>query len=149
MAIEIPGSMKEEHEALHEELKRLTAIPGGVGGAAQEVARVLHPHFEKEEKYALPPLGLLAPLSRGELKKEMKDVLALTDRLKKDLKEMIKEHAAVGAALEKLSRAAKLESRPEALEFARKLALHAKTEEEVSYPASILVGELVRLKLGA
>ncbi len=147
MEIKVPESMKKEHQALHEELKRLTAIPGGVGVAAQEVARVLHPHFQKEEEYALPPLGLLVPLSRGEPTAEMRQVLSMTDRLQKDLKEMLKEHAAVGAALEKLSQAARMENRPEALEFARALALHARNEEEVSYPASILVGKIVRMKL--
>jgi len=33
-------------------------------------------------------------------------------------------------------------------EFAEALMLHAKTEEEVLYPASILIGEYVREKLG-
>jgi hypothetical protein len=31
--------------------------------------------------------------------------------------------------------------------FAEKLMLHAKTEEEVLYPAAILVGEYLKLKL--
>jgi hypothetical protein len=33
-------------------------------------------------------------------------------------------------------------------ELAEKLALHARGEEEVYYPAAILVGELVRRRLG-
>jgi hypothetical protein len=37
---------------------------GKVGEAAKAVANVLHPHFEKEEEYALPPLGLLSCLAR-------------------------------------------------------------------------------------
>jgi hypothetical protein len=32
--------------------------------------------------------------------------------------------------------------------FARKLILHAQTEEEILYPASILIGEYLKLKLG-
>jgi hypothetical protein len=34
-----------------------------------------------------------------------------------------------------------------ACSFAEKLALHAQTEEEVLYPAAILVGEYLKLKL--
>jgi len=35
----------------------------------------------------------------------------------------------------------------EYVEFAENLKLHAKTEEEVMYPAAILVGEYLKLKL--
>ena len=37
--------------------------------------------------------------------------------------------------------AAQAENRPEFARFAEKLILHARTEEEVLYPAAILVGE--------
>jgi hypothetical protein len=33
-----------------------------VGEATKAVTDVLHSHFEKEEEYALPPLGLLSSL---------------------------------------------------------------------------------------
>ena len=59
MDIKIPTSLKVEHEELHAELVALTKAPGRVGEAARNVAALLHPHFVKEEKYALPPLGLL------------------------------------------------------------------------------------------
>jgi hypothetical protein len=39
------------------------------------------------------------------------------------------------------------ESLPDHARFAEKLALHAKTEEDVLYPAAILVGEYLKLKL--
>ena len=56
MDIKIPTSLKVEHEELHAELVALTKAPGRVGEAARNVAALLHPHFVKEEKYALPPL---------------------------------------------------------------------------------------------
>ena len=59
MDIKIPTSLKVEHEELHAELVALTKAPGRVGEAARNVAAQLHPHFVKEEKNALPPLGLL------------------------------------------------------------------------------------------
>ena len=48
MNLKIPGSLKAEHEELHEELGRATRVGGKTGDAAQAVAKVLHPHFVKE-----------------------------------------------------------------------------------------------------
>ena len=70
--IRIPESIRVEHEAIHEALVRATKAPGSVGAAARELAAVLHPHFVREEQIALPPLGLLAPLARGEFTPEMR-----------------------------------------------------------------------------
>lgn len=53
---------------------------------------------------------------------------------------MLQEHKAVVAALNNLVAAAEAENKPEHVEFAKKLMLHAQTEEEVLYPAAILVG---------
>ena len=63
--------MKAEHEELYVEL--IAAIDSGaaVGDAAKAVAELLHPHFVKEEAYALPPLGLLALLGKGHVRPEM------------------------------------------------------------------------------
>ena len=43
--------------------------------------------------------------------------------------------------------AAKRENKHESIRFSEKLAMHAQTEEEVLYPASILVGEYLKLRL--
>ncbi|MBI4196003.1 MAG: hypothetical protein HY526_13100 [Betaproteobacteria bacterium] len=147
MEFEIPKSLKSEHEDLHSTLVRATKEPGLTGAAARAVAALLHSHFVKEEQFALPPLGLLAPLSRGEWKPEMRGVLDLTERLKAELPQMLAEHRAIVTALDKLKDAARAEGRSEYAEFAEKLKLHAQTEEEVSYPTAILIGEYVRLKL--
>lgn len=49
--------------------------------AAKAVADVLHPHFEKEEEYALPPLGLLSSLTKqAKVRPEIKTVLAMVQR---------------------------------------------------------------------
>ena len=146
MKVEIPESLKLEHEELHADLVRATQAGGKTGEAAKGVAKVLHDHFVKEEEFALPPIGLLAALARGEVDKQMRDVLVMTDRLKAELPEMLREHQSVVAALKKLSAAAEEEKLPEHARFAEKLALHAKTEEDVLYPAAILVGEYLKLK---
>lgn len=143
----VPPSLKSEHEQLHSELARATKAGGKTGEAAKAVAEVLHNHFLKEEEFALPPIGLLSALARGEVDEEMRGVLVMTERLKADLPEMLREHQAVVAALEQLTAAAEKEKLPEHARFAEKLMLHAQTEEEVLYPAAILVGEYLKLKL--
>ncbi len=143
----IPESLKLEHEELHADLVSATKAGGKTGEAAKDVAKVLHDHFVKEEEFALPPIGLLAALARGEVDKEMRGVLIMTERLKAELPEMLREHQAVVAALAQLAAAAEKEKLPEHARFAEKLALHAKTEEDVLYPAAILVGEYLKLKL--
>ena len=147
MKIEIPHSLKAEHEELHMELAEATKAGGTIGEAAKGVARVLHSHFLKEEEYALPPLGLLSVLAQGQFTPEMIEVLKMTDRLKAELPEMVEEHRAIVEALGILTDAAKKEKKMEYVHFAEKLTLHAKTEEEVLYPAALLIGEYIKTKI--
>ncbi len=149
MKFEIPPAMKAEHDELHAELVNATRAGGATGEAAEAVAKVLHGHFVKEEEIALPPLGLLATLSQGKVEAEMADILKLTDRLRAELPTMLSEHKDVVFALERLIAAAVAENKPEAARFAEKLQLHAETEEQVSYPAALLIGLYVRDKLAA
>jgi hypothetical protein len=95
----------------------------------------------------MPPLGLLSELAAGRLSKDAAKVVALTDKLKNELPAMLKEHEDIVVALDALAKAAQQENKPLVLHFAEKLKLHAKTEEEVLYPAAILVGEYIKLKL--
>jgi hemerythrin HHE cation binding domain-containing protein len=144
----IPEPLKAEHAELHAELEEATRAGGRVGKAAKEVAKRLHPHFVREEELALPPLGLLAPLAQGAVSSGMVEVLALTGRLEAALPSMLIEHKEIVAALGDLVAAAKAENQPQHARFAEKLMLHARTEEEVLYPAAILVGRYVKRTLG-
>ena len=143
--IRIPAPLKEEHEELHADLVRATKAGGRTGEAAKAVAVALHPHFVKEEAFALPALGLLADLAHGKLDPAMLNVLALTDKLEAELPAMLEEHKAIVSALMALTEAADAESKPEAARFAQKLILHAQTEEQVLYPAALLVGRYLRV----
>ena len=143
----IPHTMEIEHEELLRELRKGTREGGETGEAAKKLAKIVHPHFVKEEDFALPPLGLLPLLSKGRVTPDMKDILLMTDKLKAELKQMLKEHRQILTALKRLVAAAKKERKLEYVRFADRLTLHAKTEEELHYPAAILVGEYVKLKL--
>ena len=147
MIFNAPASLNEEHEDLHNELARITEAGGAIGEAAKKVAMIMHPHFVKEEEYAMPPLGLLEPLSQGKISTEMKDMLLITDKLKTMLPQMLSEHQAIVDALIKLANISIKEDMMEIAFIAKKRIAHVKNEEEVLYPAAILVGEYLRLKL--
>ena len=144
--VPIPQSIQKEHEAIHAALVEATKAPGRTGAAAKELAAVLHPHFVREEEIALPPLGLLAPLSAGARPPGIKEALTMTDALKRELPRMLEEHKGIRAAVEKLRAAAREERQAKAEQLADDLALHAQTEEEVLYPAAVLVGDVIRAR---
>jgi hypothetical protein len=147
-AIQVPPALKSAHDELHAELKRATDSGGRIGAAASAVARLMHPHFISEEELALPPLGLLSELSKGKLGAEVADVLKLTDNLEHELPRMLAEHKEIVATLQRLVEAANIEGKPDIAAFAAKLMAHARAEEEVSYPAAILIGRYLRSAFG-
>jgi hypothetical protein len=144
----IPESIRAEHAEIHAELEEATRAPGAVGAAAKELAAVLHPHFVREEQVAQPPLGLIGPLASGAAISDAaaSEALAMTDTLRRELPRMLQEHAVIRAAVEKLRETAHAANAAKAEELAEKLALHAKTEEEVLYPAALLVGDALRAR---
>jgi hypothetical protein len=142
----IPAPLKAEHAELHARLDRAIGSGGSTAEAARKLAEVLHPHFVKEESYALPQLGHLKALSAGGAIAGNEDVIKLADKLKAEMPKMLKEHQSILEAIEKLSGAAAAENKKEFVEFAENLKHHAQMEEEIFYPTSILIGEYLKLK---
>ncbi len=142
----IPESIIVEHKEIHGMLSNALKTGGETAKAAKAVEELLHPHFVKEEEYALPPLGLLKPLSEGKITNDANDAQRLSKKLKTELKQMIAEHKAIVGKLDELISAATKESKKQPIEFAEKLKAHAKAEEDVYYPAAILVGEYLKIK---
>jgi hypothetical protein len=149
MNYEIPLPLRQEHDELHEHLRAATQAGGEVGDAAKALARLMHPHFVKEDEFALPPLGLLSQVAQGDVTAEMAGVLKLTDRLEAEMPAMVAEHKTIVAALARLADAARRAGRGDIVDFAQKLSVHAQAEEQVMYPAALLVGRFVRERLEA
>lgn len=144
--IAIPKPLQAEHEELHAELARLIKSGRRTGEAAQKLAGVLDPHFQKENEYALPPLGLLVPLSEGKFDCNMTVILKLTDKLRAEMPTMLSEHKDIGTALAQLRNAAMSENYADGVRFAEHLAAHAQMEEHVTYPTALLIGLYVKNK---
>lgn len=145
---QIPDSVRAEHREVHAALEEAVRAGGEVGKAANALHAILQPHFEREEEIALPPLGMLQPLASGAADPEMASILPMTDALKAELPQMLEEHKRIRAAVERLRHAAEAEGKLAQVQLAEQLTLHAQAEEEVYYPAAILVGEIVRSRLG-
>ncbi len=146
MAQSAPESLKREHAELQAWLVAASRSGGKTAAAAQAVARALQPHFAREEQYALPPLGALLRLVTGDIPPDSDRIIEMAESLKRDLNYMLHEHRGIVIELHKLMDAATVEKRSEYVDLAERLILHAKTEEDVLYPAAVLVGEYLKLR---
>ena len=143
-----PHSVQLEHLEMRHFIAKATHEEGPLGEAARLVGRLLESHCHKEESFALPPLTLLPALAAGRLEGAMSNFLPQADWVKRNLPELIAEHHAIRAAVEQLMGAARAQNRFDYIEFAETLMNHVRTEEEILYPAVILIGEYLKLRLG-
>jgi hypothetical protein len=141
----IPSSIVSEHRTLHVQLAKAVRAGGQTGAAAKQVEKLLALHFDKEERFAMPPLGLLSGLAAGSKPIDPARVIEMTERLKAEMPAMLSEHQAIGAAVQRLRTAARNERKHEAEQFADALMAHAMQEEQILYPSAILVGEYLKL----
>ncbi len=144
--LKVPAALAAEHEEIHEQLAEAIKSGGKTGEAAKLVEERLGAHFKGEEEYALPQLGLLVPLSEGKSPADAKRAIELSDKLKAELPKMLEAHKGIVDALDKLIAVAREENKTQPVEFAETLKAHAQSEEQITYPAAILVGEYLKLK---
>ncbi|HET8669695.1 MAG TPA: hypothetical protein VFM05_03425 [Candidatus Saccharimonadales bacterium] len=142
----VPSSLKAEHAEIQAELAAAMRSGGSTERAAKDVAKLLNAHFVKEEEFAFPILALLPRLTSGEKIPERDELIRRSERFKVELPQMLQEHKAIVAGLTRLLEAARKENKPEQVHFVEKLKLHAQTEEELLYPAALMVGEYLRLR---
>lgn len=141
----IPASLEKEHQELRSTLERAIKETGPLGESAQMLADRVFPHFRREEEFALPPLGLLTVEGVGPIA-EVDEIIAMTDRLRKEIASMVEEHAEIAKAAKVFSERANAEGRTDYVMFAEGLLDHARMEEEIMYPAALLIGSYLHLR---
>jgi hypothetical protein len=146
---QVPPSIREEHAALREALARGSREPGAIGAAVRELSARMEPHFVKEEELALPPLSVLPALASGRPVPNQARILDLATRLEAELPTMIAEHRSIGEAVEAMVAAADAADRPDVAELGEEILHHARSEEEITYPAAVLVGRYLRVAPGS
>ena len=146
--VHLPESSRPEHLELHDQLSRARRVGGRTAEAATAVMTVLYPHILLEERYAMPPLALLPQLISGEVTEDMRRVVKAAEKLKAELPSMLEDHRRIVKALKDFMQASTDEGHGGHAQFAQKIIHHAQQEEEMLYPAAILVGEYIKLRLG-
>jgi iron-sulfur cluster repair protein YtfE (RIC family) len=141
----IPASVDKEHQKLRSQLERATQEQGQLGDSARALADKLFPHFRREEEFALPPLGLLTASGRGPTS-EVVEIIAMTDRLGDEIASLLEEHVEIIKAARTFTENASAEGRDDYVAFAEDLVDHAHMEEEIMYPAALLIGSYLRLR---
>ena len=119
---------------------------GRIAKAAKRVAELCLPHFEHEEKTVFPVLALLPYLEQGNLRPEMLDVMPLIFNFRAKHDAINDHHQLIVSAIEELLKAAHKEKNREFAEFAYNMRVHEKVEDEVIYPAVVLIGKYLQEK---
>lgn len=141
-----PSSLKAEHDSLSQMLYNAEQLAGETGKAAKQLAQLLQHNSKEEETYIWPLLKLLPLLAVGKYTRDMDFAIALSEKLKDKLKDLLDEHQRIVTALRVFRQTALEAHHPVIAHFADKLLLHEKMQEEVVYPAAILTGEYLRLR---
>lgn len=141
-----PSSILEEHTDLLKEIRRFALLDDSTGRAALRLEELMIYHFREEEDYILPPLGLLPELSKGNITVQKDSIILLTEKFKSRSDLMLAEHQMILASLQEMKQAANRENHPAVDELEKALTRHAIIEEQILFPAAILVGEFLKLK---
>lgn len=146
MRPKVPGSVSEEYENLTQNLKIAANVSGNVGTAAKDAYRLLQPHHEKDQEFALPPLRYLATIADEKLTGEIEKIHNMSGRLKRQYPQMRQDIQSLTTALESLADVAFKEQKLEYHTLARRFINFLQREEQILYPASILIGDLIQAK---
>ena len=146
--LNMPQALRLSHDEVRAEFVRATSVPGRIGEAAERVAELCLPHFEREEETVFPVFGILHDLASGEFRPEMAEVLPLISDFSAKHRALDEQHQAIGSAVWALLVAAHKEDNREIAEFAYCLRSHERLEHEILYPTVFLIREYVQQRLG-
>lgn len=146
-ALQIPQSIRLQHEQITSRLLAYTKHEAPVGAAATKALALVNAHYEKEEQYVLPPLSLLPRIANDEVSKDMEPAIAMTLRTKAALPELEKDHIQITALMNELIEAGDKTHDDELVRLATRIAAQSLNHIEVLIPSSIMVGDYLRQRL--
>jgi hypothetical protein len=147
--LNVPDALRRGHDEARTELVRAAMQGGRIAKAAKRVAQLCLPHFEHEEKSVFPVLALLPYLAPENLRPEMMDVMPLISDFRAKHDALNDHHQSILAEIEELLQAAHKEKNREFAELAYNLRIHERVEDEVIYPAVVLIGGYLQEKLAS
>lgn len=138
--MKVPESLREEHEFFMERLKRYSARNDETGKALRQLLELLEPHVQKEDELVLPLLGAIGGVAAGTPLESSGAVMSSYKRYAAQYDNMFAEHFPIRKALMRAVSTARREGCDDVVETLDALEHHARVEEEVLYPAALLVG---------
>lgn len=145
---EVPVSIMKEHKNLLDQVQSFTLFQDSTGKVAIKLLELMQHHFQEEENYVLPPLGVLPTLANGEMPETSQDIIILTEKFRSQFDHTSAEHQLIKAFVDEMVQAARTEGHSEVLEFEKEIGKHAAIEDEVLFPTALLIGEYLKLKTG-
>ena len=142
-----PKSLQLSHDEVRAGFVRATMGGGPIAAAAKRLAKISLPHFDGEEKFVFPVLGLLPDLKNGFVQQEMADLLPLIADFRTRFDSLEKQHESIRSAIENLLEASHRSNNREVAKFAYNLRIHERIEDEVIFPAVMLIGNYLRERL--
>jgi iron-sulfur cluster repair protein YtfE (RIC family) len=139
--LKVPESLREEHEAFIDGLKSRSKSKGETGVALRRLLKLLEPHVEKEDELVLPLLGALQGMADGLPFENPSPVMRSYEKYAGQYANMFAEHLPIRQALKRAKTAARREGHEDIVEILDALAHHSRVEEEVLYPAALLIGK--------
>ena len=143
---EVNQFIKEEHEHLLEQMEKLVQTKDSTRQVAKRILELMRHHFQEEEDYVLPPLRALPALASGMIPEHSSEIIRLTEKLKSQLSHINAEHQMIMVHLRELKLAVAYDSLPDVTLLEEQVHKHARAEEEVYFPAAILIGEYLKGK---
>lgn len=138
-----PGVLIKQHEYLLAKAKSLSANKDSI---ALKLYEVLEYHFSEEEQYVFPVLGILPVLAAGNMPEESDAIIGLTVRFKSNSAKLLAEHQVIRTLIEEYKLRFKTQNDIGFNEFEQELTEHANAEEEIYFPATVVIGDYLKLK---
>lgn len=144
MKLKVPKAIIHGHANIILELNEVLAVGGEIAEKAKQLRDAMVPHFKKEEEYALPPLGLLLAFTDEKWEINAEEAIKMAENLELRLAEMKNDHSDIIDVLNQLKSLGEKEHNYIVKMFVKTVALHIEMEDEVLYPATLLVGNYLK-----
>jgi hypothetical protein len=146
-ALGVPRSVQLQHEQIVRWLEHVAGREGPTAAAAGEAAALLKLHYAKEEKFALPPLGLLSTILKNPKAADLEQAVEMARRTIEAQEDLLNDHIRITTSMTNLIEAAAGENDQELIRLATRVAAQSLIDIEVLHPATVLIGEYIRTNL--
>ncbi len=133
MDLKITQTIEESHKEIFADLHQAILEGGKVGDAARSLKKIKEPHCLREELSDRSPLVSPFGIIVNQVDYDTDEATVMVDTLRSEILQMVDEHKAIIAAIDRLADAARQEGKDKFLDLAEKMIMHIEEEEELYY----------------